>query len=51
MQSAPTFDESKMYCAVIVIQVAKVTEIEQNVFEAAENARKSPRQKVFDGKP
>ncbi len=47
----PTFDESKMASGFIVNPIAKVAKIKQNVLEAAESARKSPGQKVFDGKP
>ncbi len=50
LQSTRTFDESKTNCAVIVNPMAKVAKIKQNVLEAAESARKSPGEKVFDGK-
>jgi len=51
LQSTPTFDESKMVCAVIATPLAEVIKIEQNVLEAAKKARETRTQEVFDGKP
>ena len=51
MQSTPAFDESKTSCAVVGNPMAEVIKIEQNVLEAAEKARESRTQEVFDGKP
>ena len=51
LQSTPAFDESKTSFAVVVNPMAEVIKIEQNVLEAAEKARESRTQEVFDGKP
>ena len=51
LQSTPAFDESKTSFVVVVNPMAEVIKIEQNVLEAAEKARESRTQEVFDGKP
>jgi hypothetical protein len=51
LQSTPAFDESKTSCAVVVNPMGEVNKIEQNDLDAAETARESRTQEVFDGKP